>query len=323
MTTNALPFLDGDTIRASVPIGRPARRGRGRLPRRGRRPRSIAAALARRAGGRRPAPDAGRARGRRRRERQAGHGHAGQRGRGPARPSMRSSCGSTPAPAARSPSSTARRSRPCAPAPPRGSRPGSSRGPTPRPSPSSAPARRRSGRSGPCSPRGRSGGWLVYAREAERREAFARRMADETGIEVEAAPDAEAAVREADVDLLRDDLDRSRCSTRHGCARERTSTASARSGSAWSSCRPSCSGGRRWSRSTRARLRWRRPATWSRRSSRGCSRRRTSSRSGRVERDWAATSRSRGDHRLQVGRPGHPGRGGRRARRRARLLAEG
>jgi ornithine cyclodeaminase/alanine dehydrogenase-like protein (mu-crystallin family) len=39
----------------------------------------------------------------------------------------------------------------------------------------------------------------VYARDAERREAFARRMADETGIVVEAAKGAEAAVREADV----------------------------------------------------------------------------------------------------------------------------
>ena len=39
----------------------------------------------------------------------------------------------------------------------------------------------------------------VYARDAEGREAFARRMADETGIVVDAAPDAEAAVREADV----------------------------------------------------------------------------------------------------------------------------
>ena len=39
----------------------------------------------------------------------------------------------------------------------------------------------------------------VYSREAEHREAFARRMADETGIEVKAAPDAEAALREADV----------------------------------------------------------------------------------------------------------------------------
>lgn len=39
----------------------------------------------------------------------------------------------------------------------------------------------------------------VYARDADRREAFARRMADETGLTVEAAPDAEAAVREADV----------------------------------------------------------------------------------------------------------------------------
>ena len=39
----------------------------------------------------------------------------------------------------------------------------------------------------------------VYSRDAEHRDAFARRMADETGIDVEAAPDAEAAVREADV----------------------------------------------------------------------------------------------------------------------------
>lgn len=39
----------------------------------------------------------------------------------------------------------------------------------------------------------------VYARDAEGREAFARRMADETGIVVEAAPTAEAAVRGADV----------------------------------------------------------------------------------------------------------------------------
>ena len=40
---------------------------------------------------------------------------------------------------------------------------------------------------------------VVYSREAEHREGFARRMADETDIDVEAAPDAEAAVREADV----------------------------------------------------------------------------------------------------------------------------
>lgn len=40
---------------------------------------------------------------------------------------------------------------------------------------------------------------VVYSREADRREAFARRMADETGLDVEAAPDAETAVREADV----------------------------------------------------------------------------------------------------------------------------
>lgn len=40
---------------------------------------------------------------------------------------------------------------------------------------------------------------VVYSREAEHREGFARRMADETGIDVEAAPDAEAAVRDADV----------------------------------------------------------------------------------------------------------------------------
>ncbi|HWC67994.1 MAG TPA: ornithine cyclodeaminase family protein [Acidimicrobiales bacterium] len=39
----------------------------------------------------------------------------------------------------------------------------------------------------------------VYARSREARESFARRMADETGIEIVAAPSAEAAVREADV----------------------------------------------------------------------------------------------------------------------------
>ena len=39
----------------------------------------------------------------------------------------------------------------------------------------------------------------VYARDPQRREAFAQRMADETGIVVQAAPNAEAAVREADV----------------------------------------------------------------------------------------------------------------------------
>ena len=39
----------------------------------------------------------------------------------------------------------------------------------------------------------------VYSREAEHREAFARRMADEMGVDVEATPDAEAAVRAADV----------------------------------------------------------------------------------------------------------------------------
>jgi ornithine cyclodeaminase/alanine dehydrogenase-like protein (mu-crystallin family) len=39
----------------------------------------------------------------------------------------------------------------------------------------------------------------VYARDAERRAAFARRMRDETGIIIEAAVDAEAAIREADV----------------------------------------------------------------------------------------------------------------------------
>lgn len=40
---------------------------------------------------------------------------------------------------------------------------------------------------------------LVHARDAERRAVFARRMADETGIEVVAAATAERAVREADV----------------------------------------------------------------------------------------------------------------------------
>lgn len=39
----------------------------------------------------------------------------------------------------------------------------------------------------------------VYARDAERRAAFARRMREETGIVVEAVGDAEAAVRDADV----------------------------------------------------------------------------------------------------------------------------
>ena len=39
----------------------------------------------------------------------------------------------------------------------------------------------------------------VYARDAERRAAFARRMREETGVVVEAAADAEAAVRDADV----------------------------------------------------------------------------------------------------------------------------
>jgi ornithine cyclodeaminase/alanine dehydrogenase-like protein (mu-crystallin family) len=39
----------------------------------------------------------------------------------------------------------------------------------------------------------------VYSRDAATRTAFARRMADETGILVEAAPDAETAVRGADV----------------------------------------------------------------------------------------------------------------------------
>jgi ornithine cyclodeaminase len=39
----------------------------------------------------------------------------------------------------------------------------------------------------------------VYSRDAAARTAFARRMADETGILVEAAPDAETAVRGADV----------------------------------------------------------------------------------------------------------------------------
>jgi alanine dehydrogenase len=40
---------------------------------------------------------------------------------------------------------------------------------------------------------------LVYARDAERRTAFARRMAAETGIGVEAVADAQVAVRQADV----------------------------------------------------------------------------------------------------------------------------
>ena len=40
---------------------------------------------------------------------------------------------------------------------------------------------------------------LVYARDGERRAGFARRMADETGIEVTAVDSAERAVREADV----------------------------------------------------------------------------------------------------------------------------
>ena len=40
---------------------------------------------------------------------------------------------------------------------------------------------------------------LVYARDAERREAFAARMADATGVEVAAAADPESAVREADI----------------------------------------------------------------------------------------------------------------------------
>ena len=39
----------------------------------------------------------------------------------------------------------------------------------------------------------------VFARDAERREAFARRMTEETGIVVEAASDAESAVRSADI----------------------------------------------------------------------------------------------------------------------------
>lgn len=39
----------------------------------------------------------------------------------------------------------------------------------------------------------------VYSRDPERREAFARRMADETGIDVEPVPNAETAVRDADV----------------------------------------------------------------------------------------------------------------------------
>ena len=40
---------------------------------------------------------------------------------------------------------------------------------------------------------------LVYARDAARREAFARRMAHDTGLAAEAAADAERAVRDADV----------------------------------------------------------------------------------------------------------------------------
>jgi ornithine cyclodeaminase len=40
---------------------------------------------------------------------------------------------------------------------------------------------------------------LVYARDAARREAFAARMAGVTGVEVAAAPDAESAVRHADI----------------------------------------------------------------------------------------------------------------------------
>lgn len=40
---------------------------------------------------------------------------------------------------------------------------------------------------------------LVYARDAARRETFARRMADDTGLAAEAAADAERAVRDADV----------------------------------------------------------------------------------------------------------------------------
>lgn len=40
---------------------------------------------------------------------------------------------------------------------------------------------------------------LVYSRDAARRDAFARRMADATGVEVTGAPSAEAAVREADI----------------------------------------------------------------------------------------------------------------------------
>jgi ornithine cyclodeaminase/alanine dehydrogenase-like protein (mu-crystallin family) len=40
---------------------------------------------------------------------------------------------------------------------------------------------------------------LVYSRDAERRAAFAARMADEVDLPVDAAPDAEAAIRDADV----------------------------------------------------------------------------------------------------------------------------
>ncbi|HYI67980.1 MAG TPA: ornithine cyclodeaminase family protein [Candidatus Limnocylindrales bacterium] len=40
---------------------------------------------------------------------------------------------------------------------------------------------------------------LVYARDAARRDAFAARMAGVTGMDVAAAPDAEAAVRDADI----------------------------------------------------------------------------------------------------------------------------
>jgi ornithine cyclodeaminase len=39
----------------------------------------------------------------------------------------------------------------------------------------------------------------VYSRDADRRAAFARRMAEETGVVVEAASDAESAVRGADI----------------------------------------------------------------------------------------------------------------------------
>jgi ornithine cyclodeaminase len=40
---------------------------------------------------------------------------------------------------------------------------------------------------------------LVHARDAARRDAFADRMTHATGVEVRAAPDAEAAVRQADI----------------------------------------------------------------------------------------------------------------------------